>query len=140
MAENKQQNKDTVVIENTPRSKDKPGGRIHMSEEVVATIAGMAAREIEGIHALGRSRLISFGDDPARGVEAEVGKREAALDMEVVLEYGCDIRAIASELRDRVGKEVEKMAGRKVVEVNLDVVDVHLPDATEKEEEGRRVA
>jgi uncharacterized alkaline shock family protein YloU len=137
---NKSKEKQSVVIETTPRSNDKPGGNINMSEDVVATVAGLVAREIDGIHALGRSRMISFGDDPSRGVEAEVGKKEAAVDMEVVIEYGCDLRDMAAKLRERVGAEVEKMAGRKVVEVNIDVIDVHLPGSeSDTKEEARRV-
>lgn len=133
--------KTPVVVDDSPRTDSRPGGRIHMSEDVVATIAGMAARDIDGIYALGKSRLINFGDDPARGVEAEVGKKEAALDLEVVIEYGCDLRAIASELRDSVSKQVETMAGRKVIEVNLDVIDVHLPEkeTNDDEQKMRRV-
>ena len=115
------------IVEETPRGASKVAGRIEMSEEVVATIAGLAARGIPGIHSLGRSRLIGFGDKPTRGVAAEVGQKEAALDIEVIIEHGCDIRQVADELRSAVAQAVDQMAGRKVVEVNLDVVDVHLP-------------
>jgi uncharacterized alkaline shock family protein YloU len=131
-----EKNKKPVVVEETPRSASRPGGKIHMSEEVVATIAGMAARDIDGIHALGKSRLINFGDSPSRGVEAEVGQKEAALDLEVVIEYGCDLRTIAGQLRDKVSEQVEMMAGRKVVEVNLDVIGVHLPEKDENKSKG----
>ena len=116
------------IVEETPRDSSKVAGRIEMSEDVVATIAGIAARGIPGIHALGRSRLIGFGDKPTRGVAAEVGQQEAALDIEVIIEHGCDIRQVADRLRDKVAQSVDRMAGRKVVEVNLDVVDVHVPD------------
>lgn len=116
------------IIQDTPTSSSKVGGRIEMSEDVVATIAGIAAREVPGIHALGKSRLIAFGDKPTRGVAAEVGKQEAALDIEVIIEHGCNIREVSSTLRSKVSSAVDKMAGRKVVEVNLDVVDVHIPD------------
>jgi uncharacterized alkaline shock family protein YloU len=128
------------IVEETPRGASKIAGRIEMSEEVVATIAGIAAREIPGIHALGRSRLISFGDKPRRGVAAEVGQKEAALDIEVIIEHGCDIRRVADELRATVAEAVDKMAGRKVIEVNLDVVDVHLAEPEGgKPEPARRV-
>lgn len=111
------------------------GGQIRMSEDVVATIAGMAARDIGGIYALGKSRLMNFGSDkPTRGVAAEVGQKEAALDLEVIIEHGCDIRKVADELRHKVADQVQAMAGRKVVEVNLDVVGVHLPDQEEEPE------
>lgn len=108
-------------------------GSINLGEDVVAKIAAMAARDIEGIHALGKSRIINFGDENKRGVEAEVGTREAALDVDVVIEYGCDLSAVAEKLRARIAEEVKKMASREVVEVNVNVIDVHLPEAEAKE-------
>lgn len=105
------------------------GGKIQILESVVATIAGISAREVEGIHRLGRSRLLRFGRKPSRGVTAEVGDIEAALDLEVVIEHGRDIRQIAGELRDRVASDVATMTGRLVVEVNIDVIGIALPGA-----------
>lgn len=125
----KQNVKDKHVIEEAHHRNGQIGGKIEMSEDVVATIAGLACREISGIHSLGRSRLINLrGDTPSRGVAAEVGAKEAALDIEIIIDHGCDIRDVAQQLRDRVANEVEQMTGRKVVEVNLDVVGVHLPE------------
>jgi uncharacterized alkaline shock family protein YloU len=116
------------VIEQTPSGPDMVGGKIEMAEDVVATIAGLTARDIPGIHGLGKSRLISMGDKPTRGVAAEVGKSEAAVDLEVIIEHGCDIRSVAGELRKRIASDVDKMTGRKVVEVNIDVIDIKLPE------------
>ena len=117
------------IVQETPASADGVAGRIEMSQDVVATIAGLAARDIPGIHSLGKSRLMNFGGDkPTRGVAAEVGQKEAALDIEVIIEHGCDIRQVAGELRSKVAEAVDRMAGRKVVEVNIDVVDVHLAE------------
>jgi uncharacterized alkaline shock family protein YloU len=107
---------------------DGVGGRITLNEDVVATIAGLAARAVEGIHALGKSRLIPFGDSPTRGVAAEVGSKQAAFDIDVVIDYGRDIRKVASELRQKIASEVNKMAGREVVEVNINVIDIRLPE------------
>lgn len=131
MAEAKGKQTEKVTIEKRESSAGEIGGDITMSEGVVATIAGLAARQIEGIHSLGKSRLISFGDSPTRGVDAEVGSREAALDLDVIIEYGVDLRKVAGELRKRISDEVDKMAGRQVVEVNINVVDVHLPEKEE---------
>ena len=107
-------------------------GRITLRGDVVATVAGLAAREVPGIHSLGRSRLIPFGDDPTHGVAAEVGKRQAAFDLDVVIEYGVDIREVASEVRRRIAQQVDMMAGREVVEVNINVVDIKLPETKEE--------
>ena len=137
MAEKKQV-KETVTIEDIPRGSNQIGGRIEMSEDVVATIAALAARQVGGIHALGRSRFISFGESLTRGVGVEVGSHEAALDLEVIIDYGTNIREVSTELRRRIADEVDKMAGRKVIEVNINVVGIHLPES-EKPEPIRRV-
>jgi uncharacterized alkaline shock family protein YloU len=121
------------VIEETKHGSGEVAGVIHMAEDVVATIAGLAARQIPGIHSLGKSRIISFGDKPTKGVGVEVGSKEAALDLDIIVEYGFDIRKVAGELRHRIATEVDRMAGRKVVEINLNVVDIKLPEE-EKEE------
>lgn len=131
--------KETVTIENIPPSADHIGGKIEMSEDVVATIAGLAARQIPGIHALGKSSFISFGDDPTRGVGVEVGSKEAALQLEVIINYGTNIREVAAELRKRIANEVDRMAGRKVIEVDINVVGIHLPEPEPEAEPERRV-
>lgn len=109
-------------------SKDGIRGKLTLNEDVVATIAGMAARQIEGIVSLGKSRLIPFGDDVRRGIEAQVGNKQAAFDIDVVIAYGIDIRKVAAKLRHAIADGVNKMAGREVVEVNINVVDIKLPD------------
>jgi uncharacterized alkaline shock family protein YloU len=139
---NNASDKKNVTIERKGTSGDDPGGAISMSEDVVATIAGLAARQVSGLFSLGKPRLVSFGgDSPTRGVAAEVGDKEAALDLDVVIDYGCDLKATAEQLRKLIGDEVDRMAGRKVVEVNINVVDIHLPEQgdTETREEHRRV-
>jgi len=127
----------SVTIEKTETNGT--GGKLTLDEGVVATIAGLAAREVKGIHSLGKSRLISFGDSPKRGVAAEVGKLEAAFDLDVIINYGIDIREMARELRSRISTEVNKMAGRKVVEININVVGIHLPDESTEADETARV-
>ena len=112
-------------------------GAINLSEDVVAKIAAMSARDIKGIHSLGRSRMINFGDETKRGVEAEVGNTEAAIDVDVIIEYGCDLEAVAEQLRGRIADEVRKMASRNVIEVNINVIDVKLPEPETKEEPRR---
>ena len=126
-----------VTIENVKGNG--ASGKLTLDEDVVATIAGLAAREVKGIHALGKSRLISFRDSPTRGVEAEVGKIEAAFDLDVIIDYGIDIRQMARDLRSRISEEVNQMAGRRVVEININVVGIHLPDDSDESNESARV-
>ena len=125
---NKLQETGKVEIEQAKGGGADPGGQLTMSESVVETIAGLAARQIDSIHSLGKPRLFVIGDSPTRGVAAEVGNKEAALDIDCTIEYGCDLRDTARQLRELIAREVNRMAGREVVEVNINVLDVHLPE------------
>lgn len=131
MAEREPADKKKVTVE---VSREGVKGKITLDDKVAATIAGMAARSVKGIHQVGRSSLISFGGNVARGVAAEIGKIQAAFDIDIILEYGYDIKKVASELRGRIAEEVSKMTGREVVEININVVDIKLPEDKEPEE------
>ena len=104
-------------------------GKTFIEDDVMAVIARTAAEQVQGIHQLGESNLRSllsrFGKH--RGVEAETGLKEAAVDVEVVVELGYSIRDVAADVREEVIQAIESMTDRVVVEVNVFVVDVHVP-------------
>ncbi|MFD9125693.1 Asp23/Gls24 family envelope stress response protein [Kitasatospora sp. NPDC059571] len=128
-------------------------GRTALAVGVVEKIAGMAAREVSGIHALGSGFTRTFGamrdrvpgskSGVGRGIKAEVGERQTAIDIALVVEYGVVIPKLASDVRENIIVAVERMTGLEVVEVNISVNDVHLPDEPDEDEEaeasGRRV-
>ena len=120
------------------RSHDQVKGEVSLDESVVARIAGMAVKNVEGLHSLGRSRLLRLGDDSTRGIGVEVGSKQAALDLEVVIEYGHDIKKVARTVRQKIAAAVETMAGKEVVEINIHVVDIQLPEQ-DKPKPKRRV-
>lgn len=72
-----------------------------------------------------------------RGVKAEVGEVQTALDLEIVVDYGVSIADVAKDVRENVVAAVERMTGLEVVEVNIAVSDVKLPDEEEDETENR---
>lgn len=133
----------SITISDTPSDQGHVGGKLEMAEEVVETIAKLAASRVKGIHSLGKSGLLNLaiGANSTRGVDAEVGEKQAALDLEVVIDYGCEIQKVAAELRQLIAAEVLKMAGREVVEVNVKVSGIHLPEEEKpkKEEPSPRV-
>ncbi|MFJ9113268.1 Asp23/Gls24 family envelope stress response protein [Streptomyces sp. NPDC102283] len=127
----------------TPLSKrggGDPGtrGRTTIADGVVEKIAGMAARDVVGVHAMGsglsrtfgavRDRVPGGGKSVTRGVKAEVGESQTALDLEIVVDYGVAISDVARDVRENVIAAVERMTGLEVVEVNIAVSDVKLPD------------
>lgn len=117
-------------------------GRTTIAPSVVATVAGVAARGVRGVHALGgvaaggalsrvRTALPGGGESPSDGVQLEVGEVQAAFDLSVVGEYGMPLRRLAEDVRERVIAEVENLTGYEVTEVNIAVVDVYLDEADE---------
>ncbi|MER6785805.1 Asp23/Gls24 family envelope stress response protein [Streptomyces sp. NPDC000658] len=120
-------------------------GRTTIADVVVEKIAGIAAQDVLGVHALGsgfarsmgsmRERMpgAGSGKSATRGVSVEVGELQAAIDLELVVDYGVSITDVAAAVRENVISAVERMAGRDVVEVNITVSDVKLPDDEEDE-------
>lgn len=107
-------------------------GHTYISDDVISIIARRAAEQTDGVHQIGESSfrtvLSRFGRH--HGVEAEVGLKEAAVDIEVIVELGHPIRDVTQNLRESVIEAVESMTGRDVVEVDIHVVDVHAPETT----------
>jgi len=123
----------------TPSTSVAPGdlGRTQIADTVVSKIAGLAAREISGVHALGggtarafgaiRERIPGASSNVSQGVSVEVGQRQTAIDLDIVVEYGVAISELARAIRRNVITALERMTGLDVVEVNISVNDVHIP-------------
>lgn len=116
-------------------------GSIRISEDVVKIIAGLAATEVAGV--AGMSGGIAGGiaeklgrKNLSKGVKADVGEKEAAIDIFVIIDYGAQIQEVASKIQSNVKNAVESMTGLKVLEVNVNVQGVSF-GSENKEEEGR---
>lgn len=118
-------------------------GKTSIADVVVVKIAGIAAREIPGVHDMGgglsrtlgavRDRVPVGRPNIGRGIKVEVGERQTAIDVELVVEYGVPIAEVARDVRENVIAAVERITGLEVVEVNVAVNDVHLPQDDESD-------
>ncbi|MBD7951158.1 Asp23/Gls24 family envelope stress response protein [Oerskovia rustica] len=112
-------------------------GSTTIADQVVAKIAGIATRNVQGVYAVGGGAARAFGaireyipgsgSDTTSGVHVEVGERQAAVDLDLVADYGVSIADLAQAVRRSVITSIERMTGLEVTEVNIDVNDVHLP-------------
>jgi uncharacterized alkaline shock family protein YloU len=111
-------------------------GRTSIAGDVVAKVAGMAAREIAGVHDFGGGAARAFGairdklgadEGVTRGISVDVGERQAAVDVDLVVDYGVTMPDLADAVRTNVISAVERMCGLEVTEVNVLVDDVYLP-------------
>ena len=118
-------------------------GDTTIADTVVAKIAGMAAREVPGVFAMGNAarraisgitNRVSGGTGQASvasGVSVEKGESQATVDVSVVVEYGASIVTVSEQIRENVIRAVEFGTGLEVVSVDVNVSDVHLPDEDE---------
>jgi uncharacterized alkaline shock family protein YloU len=120
-----------------------------VAQGVVQKIAGIACREIAGVHAMGSGGARAFGaireripgssgPNVSQGVGVEVGETQAAIDLDIVVEYGASIVDLGRSIQRNVKQSVERMTGLEVVEVNVAVDDVHLP--SDEEDKPTRVS
>lgn len=122
-------------------------GKTTVADGVVAKVAGIAAREVGGVYALGGGGARALGairdainaTDLTQGVKVEVGESQAAADITIVVEYGAQIQEVADQVRSRVAGAISHLVGLEVVEVNVDVNDVHIPGDEDNDDDEKRV-
>ena len=114
------------------------GGKIVFAEDVVATIAFLAASEVEGVHAMIGTTMEGLSEklgkkNYTKGVKVEVGTEECACDITIVVKYGYRIQEVAQKVQQEIKNAIETMTGLKVVEVNVNVNGIYFEP--EKKEE-----
>ena len=140
----------SAVTTSSPSALQSTQGTTTIAEDVVQKIAGLAAREVSGVYALGggaaraigslRERIPGASQSVGQGVSVEVGEKQAAVDLDLVTEYGVPIADVARSVRRNVITSVEGMTGLQVTEVNISVNDIHLPSDDEGQQpEAQRV-
>jgi uncharacterized alkaline shock family protein YloU len=156
-ARTSEQTPPTTSTQSSPATRDRgerlttDDGNISVAEGVVQKIAGKACREVSGVHAMGTSGSRAFGAIRERipgssgpsfgqGVGVEVGESEAAIDLDIVVEYGVGIAELGRSIQRNVKQAVERMTGLRVVEVNISVEDVYLPDDSDQSAAPSRVS
>ena len=102
------------------------------------TVRQVATREVAGVYAMGNAARRAFNSLTERipgsqtnvsgGISVEKGERQTAIDATIIIDYGASVVDVANAIRRNVIQSVEQSTGLEVVEVNITVSDVHLPD------------
>jgi uncharacterized alkaline shock family protein YloU len=108
-----------------------------VADEVVEKVAALAALEVAGVADLGgdlaraiesvRDRIGIGTRRGTQGVSAQIQDRQVGIDLTIVVEYGHVVMEVAAEVKANVARNVSRMLGMRVVEVNVTVDDVRLP-------------
>lgn len=122
-------------MENTSNPDVINTGSVNISDEVVSTIASLAASGINGVVGMVSSISGGFAEllgkkNLSKGVKVSVNERKATLDLAIIVEYGAKIPDVAWEIQEKVKSEVEAMTGLDVVAVNVSVEGVNVPKET----------
>ena len=115
---------------------------VRVADEVVSVIAGLAATDIEGIAGMSGGLVGGIAEmlgrkNLSKGVKVEVGEREAAVDLYIIVKFGVRIPEVALNVQERVKEAIEQMTGLKVVEVNVHVQGVATEEPEKKEDDIR---
>ena len=108
-------------------------GQVKVSNDVIATIAGLAAIEVEGVETTSTltDKLLKNN-----GVKIQIEEEEVILDVMVIIDYGISIPEIAFKVQENVKNTVESMTGLKVSQVNIHIQGINFKkekvDKTEK--------
>ncbi|AXL11425.1 Asp23/Gls24 family envelope stress response protein [Microbacterium foliorum] len=110
-------------------------GETIIENNVVAKIAGIAAREVNGVYALGGGAARAVGairdalnsTDLTQGVRVEVGETQVAVDITIVAEYPAALHTVADDVRAAVARAMSDYVGKQAVEINVTINDVHIP-------------
>jgi uncharacterized alkaline shock family protein YloU len=123
-------------------------GATTIADAVVTKVASIASREVGGVYELGGgaaravgsvAQRVGLGDQRTQGVSVEVGEKEAAVDLTIVVEYGESIPKLTQQIRDNVTRRIEGITGLVVTEVNVTVNDLHFPGDDQPDDELSRV-
>ena len=104
------------------------GEGIRIANDVIAAIANKAASEVPGVFSMSGGISDVFGKRMSKGIKVDAGEKSTKIDVNIIVEYGVRIPEIAFEIQNRVKKAVESMTGLKVLEVNVHVQGVNLPE------------
>ena len=120
---------------NNAQNKSALDGKTTIQDSVVAKIAGIAAREVKGVYALGGGAARVVGavrdalnsTDLTQGIGVEVGEKQVAVDVTIVAEYPAPLQGVADDVRSAIYSAMQNLVGMEVAEVNVTVNDVHIP-------------
>jgi uncharacterized alkaline shock family protein YloU len=105
-------------------------GKTTINDDVIASIASMAAKEVQGVADIGKKTIRSAfgGAKKAQGVMVESGSREAILDMDMKVMYGFSIPEVVINVRHTVARRVLETLGLVTKEININVMGIEFPD------------
>lgn len=118
---------DDILVNNQV---DAVKGELTFDDKVIQKIVGIALEHVEGLLTIDGGFFSNIAgkvvnsNDVTTGIGVEVGKKQVAVDLDIVAEYGKNIKDLYQEVKQLITEEVNRMTQLEVIEVNVNVVDV----------------
>ena len=127
-------------MDNTKPEINNEFGAIRIADEVVATVAGLAAAEVEGVASMSGGWSTDLVEKLGRksygkGIKVEVIDEQTKIDIFIVVEFGFQIPDVAENVQKEVKMAVETMTGLTVSAVNVHIVGVSMKKTAGNNEE-----
>lgn len=127
------------IIEETADTQISETDGLKISNDAVATYAGIAISEVQGVYGMsggfaGITEAISGKKNFTKGIKVDIEGKNVKIDVSIIVEYGARIPDVAFEIQSMVKKSVEAMTGLKVPEVNVHVNGVHMSSKDDQEQ------
>lgn len=127
------------------KARESATGKTVINDSVVAKVAGIAAREVDGVHALGGGTARAIGairdainaTDLTQGISVEVGETQVAVDATIVTEYPVSLQKVADDVRSAIAEAIQGIVGLEVAEINVTINDVYIASDDDSQDNER---
>lgn len=107
-------------------------GKLKVTDDVIAIIAGLAAVEVEGVYSMSGGLTGGIAEvlgikNLSKGIKVETRNELVYINIYIIAEFGSRIPEVAWNIQEKVKKTVERMTGMRVMEANIHVQSVNIP-------------
>lgn len=128
----------TEKIEKAYTLDSSSAGEVKVADEVVASIAALAAGEVEGVSGTTGSigqmlmKTVGMGSVSGSGVRVDIAGNMVRVDLALVMRYGYNVMETCRKVQDKVKSAIENMTGLNVTDVNIRITSVTNEPRTDK--------
>ncbi len=107
-------------------------GNIKISDEAIASIASIAAKQVDGVIDMDGGPVTSFAEtlgvkNATKGIKVEINKENVSIEINLIVAFGKDISDIATQVQEEIKEAIENMTGLTVEKINVNINRVKLP-------------
>lgn len=113
---------------------EEANGSVMISQEVIASIASIAIREVDGVYGLTTGSNLDIGNilgkkNFCKGIDVKFSEDGMTISCNLVVKMGCAVMTVAKAVQEAIVEEVTNMSGTRPARVNVNVSGIAIPKA-----------